>query len=65
MLLRHSFQREAQAQAIEQAITHVLQAGYRTADLKRGGSEKMVGTEKMGSLVLEALGASKVQPTHA
>jgi len=65
MLLRHSFQREQEAQAIEQAIAHVLQAGYRTADLKRGSSQRLVGTEEMGTLVLEAIGASKVRPTHA
>jgi 3-isopropylmalate dehydrogenase len=58
MLLRHSFQREAEAQAIEQAIAQVLQTGYRTADLKRGASERLIGTEEMGALVLEALGAA-------
>jgi 3-isopropylmalate dehydrogenase len=58
MLLRHSFQREGEARAIEQAITQVLQTGYRTADLKRGATERLIGTEEMGSLVLEALGAA-------
>ena len=58
MLLRHSFQREAEAQAIEQAIAQVLQSGYRTADLKRGATERLIGTEEMGGLVLEALGAA-------
>jgi 3-isopropylmalate dehydrogenase len=58
MLLRHSFQREAEACAIEQAIAQVLQTGYRTADLKRGTSERLIGTEEMGGLVLEALGAA-------
>jgi 3-isopropylmalate dehydrogenase len=58
MLLRHSFQREAEAHAIEQAISQVLQTGYRTADLKRGATERLIGTEEMGALVLEALGAA-------
>jgi 3-isopropylmalate dehydrogenase len=58
MLLRHSLQREAEAQAIEQAIAQVLQAGYRTADLKRGAAERLIGTEEMGGLVLEAIGAA-------
>jgi 3-isopropylmalate dehydrogenase len=62
MLLRHSFQREQEAKAIEQAIANVLQAGYRTADLKRGSGQKLVGTEEMGNLVLEAIGVGK---THA
>ncbi len=61
MLLRHSFQREQEARAIEQAIAQVLAAGYRTADLKRGASERLIGTEEMGRLVLEAIGAGKVR----
>jgi 3-isopropylmalate dehydrogenase len=58
MLLRHSMQREAEACAIEQAIAQVLQAGYRTADLKRGAGERLIGTEEMGGLVLAAIGVA-------
>ncbi len=57
MLLRHSLDREAEARAIEQAIAQVLEAGYRSADLKRAAGERLIGTEEMGRLVLEALGA--------
>ena len=57
MLLRHSAQRESEARAIEQAIAQVLQTGVRTADLKRGAAERLIGTEEMGTLVLKALEA--------
>jgi 3-isopropylmalate dehydrogenase len=57
MLLRHSLGREAEAHAIEQAIAQVLEAGYRSADLKRTAGERLIGTEEMGRLVLEAFGA--------
>ncbi|MGA3125385.1 MAG: 3-isopropylmalate dehydrogenase [Candidatus Korobacteraceae bacterium] len=62
MLLRHSMQREKEARAIEQAITQVLGAGYRTADLKRGSSERLTGTEEMGRLVLEAISTGSTCP---
>jgi 3-isopropylmalate dehydrogenase len=65
MMLRYSFRREEEARAIEAAIAKVLAAGYRTADLKRGVSERLVGTEEMGSLVLEAMGTLISRPTHA
>jgi 3-isopropylmalate dehydrogenase len=65
MMLRHSFKREEEARAIEAAISQVLAAGYRTADLKRGASERLVGTEEMGTLVLEAIGTVISRPTHA
>jgi 3-isopropylmalate dehydrogenase len=55
MLLRHTAKREAEARAIETAIRHVLEAGYRTADLKRNARERLVGTTEMGDLVLQAI----------
>jgi 3-isopropylmalate dehydrogenase len=61
MLLRHTAKREAEARAIEAAISQVLQAGYRTADLKRGDAERLVGTEQMGDLVLQAMANSRAQ----
>jgi len=63
MLLRHSLQREAEARAIEQAIANVLDAGYRSADLRRAEGERLIGTEEMGRRVLEALGASSARAT--
>lgn len=63
MLLRYSFKLEDEALAIENAVKAVLDAGYRTGDI--AGSKiaqvkaegKLVGTKKMGELVLEQLNA--------
>jgi 3-isopropylmalate dehydrogenase len=65
MLLRHAMKREEEARSIESAIAQVLDAGYRTADLQRGANERLVKTEEMGSLVIEAIRAGKSRPTHA
>ncbi len=54
MLLRHSFEREADAARMEQAVRSVLQAGYRTADIMQPGM-RAVGTVEMGDLVTEAI----------
>ncbi len=61
MLLRYSFKLEDEAKEIEAAVNAVLDAGYRTGDIagsqieeiKRKG--KLVGTKKMGELVVEYL----------
>lgn len=61
MLLRYSFKLETEAKAIENAVNKVLDDGWRTgdiagskiADVKTAG--KLVGTKKMGELVVEAL----------
>jgi len=55
MLLRYTVKREAEARAIEAAISHVLESGYRTADLKRNPRERLAGTTEMGDLVVQAL----------
>ena len=54
MMLRHSFNLEEGARAIEEAVLQVLDAGFRTADLARDGDQK-VGTKEMGSLVRERI----------
>jgi len=56
MLLRHSFQLEAEAAAIEAAVQVVLQAGLRTGDLTQPG-QPGVGTTEMGSRVADAIQA--------
>ncbi|OYP37775.1 3-isopropylmalate dehydrogenase [Rhodopirellula sp. MGV] len=56
MLLRHSLGLESEAKAIETAVSGVLAAGLRTADLARGGDS--IGTEAMGDAVLERIQAS-------
>ncbi len=61
MLLRYSFKLEKEAAAIEAAVTKVLDDGWRTGDI--AGSKiaevkaagKLVGTKKMGALVVEYL----------
>ncbi len=52
MMLRYSFNLEKEAQSIENAVTKVLEAGYRTQDIFEEGM-KLVGTEEMGTLVCE------------
>jgi 3-isopropylmalate dehydrogenase len=54
MMLRHSLQQEAAAQAIETAVRAVLADGYRTADIMEPGARK-VGTEEMGEAVASAI----------
>ena len=54
LLLRHSGHLEQEAREVESAIRTVLDAGYRTPDLYRGGAQRVVRTTEMGSLVAEA-----------
>ena len=56
MMLRYSFDMAKEADAIEAAVSKVLDMGYRTGDIMpRSGSEKftLVGCKKMGSLIAE------------
>jgi 3-isopropylmalate dehydrogenase len=53
MLLRHGLELDAEARAIESAVSQVLKAGHRTADIAAGA--RPIGTEAMGSLVVEAI----------
>jgi 3-isopropylmalate dehydrogenase len=60
MLLRYSLKREAEAKAIEAAVSAVLDSGYRCADIasvggKGAANEKLVGTKAMGEAVLAAV----------
>ena len=61
MLLRYSFKLEEEAKAIENAVNAVLDAGWRTGDIAGSHLEevkaagKLVGTKKMGELVVEQL----------
>ncbi len=54
MLLRHSFGEGALADKIDQAVSTVLDQGYRTADIHTEG-DKLVSTVEMGDAVLKAL----------
>lgn len=58
MMYRYSLDQPAAADAIEQAVAAVLNAGYRTADIQGGEGldvHKLVGTQEIGELVLERL----------
>ena len=56
MLLRYSLALEKEASAVEQAVSDVLKAGYRTCDIiGETTGTKQVGTQQMGSLVVKAL----------
>ena len=59
LLLRHSGHLEQEAKALSASIRLVLEAGYRTPDLYRGGAQRVVRTSEMGSLVAEACKGTK------
>lgn len=54
MMLRHTFDQEEAAAAIEKAVSDVLDQNLRTADIASEGCQQ-VGTEAMGEAVLSAL----------
>lgn len=54
MMLRFSFDRDAEADAIEQAVTQVLKDGYRTGDIMSEGKQQ-VSTSEMGDLICERI----------
>src|SRR6266704_6540226 len=56
MLLRHSFQLEAEAASIESAVREVLAEGHRTRDLA-AKSQSFVSTSEMGNLLKERVHA--------
>ncbi len=53
MVLRHSGSLEAEAKAVEDSVTAVLDKGLRTADIARGAA--FVKTGEMGNAVLDEL----------
>ena len=60
MMLRYSFDLDAEADAIEKAVKQVLKDGYRTIDIMpqeeaKRASVKQVGTAEMGNLIVERL----------
>jgi len=56
LMLRYSFGLEREAQVIEAAVERVIEAGYRTEDLREADKE-VVGTKEMGRLIEEAITA--------
>ena len=55
LMLRYSFGEEEAAQAIETAVTSVIEGGLRTADIHTEGTRR-VGTEEMGRAIAAAVG---------
>jgi len=62
MLLRHSFQLNAEAGCIERAVSAVLSEGARTADLVRKG-QAPISTAEMGRRVAEAVTSQQAERT--
>ena len=62
MLLRYDFNMEEEARCIEAAVEKVLDDGWRTGDIAGSSMEevkangKLVGTKKMGDLVIQMIG---------
>ncbi len=54
MLLRHTFELEEEAVAVETAVSKVLDTGLRTVDIAAKG-ENPVGTKEMGAAVVAAI----------
>ena len=54
MMLRYSLNCAAEADMLEQAVSDVLAAGYRTGDIMQAG-KKQVGTSEMGDAVIASL----------
>ena len=55
MLLRYSFDMYREADAIENAVSKVLDAGWRTGDIKdeTTPADKIIGCTQMGQLIAE------------
>jgi 3-isopropylmalate dehydrogenase len=60
MMLRHSFQMEAEARCIERAVSAVLSQGSRTADLA-GKSQASISTAEMGARVVDAVKSQEAE----
>lgn len=54
MMFKYSFNDEITSHAILQAVTKVLDEGYRTKDIFQGDT-KLVGTKEMGELICKSL----------
>ena len=54
MMLEYAFGLDKEAAAVEQAILHVLEQGYRTQDIHASGTT-LIGTQEMGRRILEQL----------
>jgi 3-isopropylmalate dehydrogenase len=55
MMLRYSFGLKAEAEAVEIAVSDVLERGHRTYDIVEKGKAQ-IGTKEMGDLIVAAVG---------
>lgn len=56
MMFRYTFGLGEEASSIEAAVRSVLQEGWRTPDIyEKGSGQKLVGTEKAGELIAQAI----------
>jgi 3-isopropylmalate dehydrogenase len=56
MMMRFSFNMVEAADAIDNAVSKILDQGYRTADIfQNQPGEKLVGTAEMGNAIIAAL----------
>lgn len=52
MMLRYAFKLQKEADAIQSAVTKVLEEGYRTSDIANGDEgKKLLGTKEMGDVI--------------
>jgi len=54
MMLKYSFKLDAEAKTVEDAVTSILDQGFRTGDIMSAGM-KQVGTKEMGRLIVEQI----------
>jgi 3-isopropylmalate dehydrogenase len=57
LMLRHTFERDDAATAIERSVETVITAGLRTADIHAEGG-RLVGTREMGEAIAQALASA-------
>ena len=55
MMLRYAFHLQEEADRIEQAVDSVLNAGYRTADLRDDNGKQVLSCSQMTQLILNAI----------
>jgi len=60
MMLKYSFDMSDEADCIENAVSRVLDAGYRTADIMPGSKDaaaicQKIGCSQMGDLIVKNL----------
>lgn len=56
MMLKYGFNMEAESKCIEDAVSSILNEGFRTEDIyKNKDKETLVGTNKMGDLIAEQI----------